>query len=282
MNQNFLRRYFDIFQNIELAASGKGDERMNSLIRRQEGPVTLLALTRPPINALDREALEELAEAVEEVEADQETRALVITGGIEGIFCSGGDLKYWRQIHEGKKVSRAGRDIFARIERLAKPTVAAINGHVVGDGLALALACDLRIASEVATFRLPELAYGFIPGWGLIHRLVALVGRANASELLFTGQPVGAARARAIGLVNDVVPSGRLMDDALGRAREMAALSSAALRAAKCALLGGDERVCFEAVWGEADWREGIDALLARRAPAFENAKGGGCCDLAG
>ncbi len=206
----------------------------------------------------------------------------MITGGVGGIFCSGGDLKYWGQVRDGKEVSRAGREAFARIERLSKPTVAALNGHVIGDGLALALACDLRIAGEAATFRLSEVAYGFIPGWGLIHRLAALVGRANASELLLTGRPVEAARAQVMGLVNDVVPSDRLLDEALRRAREMAAFSPAALRAAKCALLGGDERVCFEAIWGGADWREGIDALLARRVPAFENAKGGGCCDLAG
>lgn len=256
---------------------------MSSWVRRREGAVALLTLTRPPINALDREALDELAEAVREVGADQETRALVISGGVGGIFCSGGDLKYWGQVRDGKEVGQAGREAFARIERLSKPTVAAINGRVIGDGLALALASDLRIAAETATFRLPEVAYGFIPGWGLIHRLVARVGQANASELLLTGRPVDAARARAIGLVHDVVPSDRLLEEALGRAREMASLSPAAHRAAKCALLGGDEGRCFEAVWGEADWREGIDALLAKRAPAFaSDGKGGECCDLVG
>jgi enoyl-CoA hydratase/carnithine racemase/sugar phosphate permease len=267
------------------AAAGTGKEvsMTRSFIRRREGPVAVLTLARPPINALDHAALDDLAEAVRETEADKEIRALVITGGIDGIFCSGGDLRYWRQVCDGQEVSRAGREVFARIEQLPKPTIAAINGHVIGDGLALALACDLRIAAEAATFRLPELAYGFIPGWGLIHRLVALVGRGNGSELLLTGRPMEAARARAIGLVNEVVPADRLIDEALARATEMAAFSPSALRAARCALLGGDERVCFEAVWGGADWREGIDALLAKRAAAFgSDGKGGGCCDLAG
>lgn len=256
---------------------------MSSWIPQREGPLTLLTLARPPINALDRDALEELATAVAEVGADPEIKALVITSGIDGIFCSGGDLKYWRHVPDGDEVSRAGREVFARIEQLPKPTIAAINGPVIGDGLALALACDLRIASESATFRIPELAYGFIPGWGLIHRLVALVGRANASELLLTGRPVEAAESRAIGLVNEVIPSDRLINRALERAQEMAALSPTALRAAKCALLGGDEGACFEAVWGEADWREGIDALLAKRSPSFRpRGKGGECCDLPG
>jgi enoyl-CoA hydratase len=256
---------------------------MGSWIQQREGPVALLSLKRPPINALDQEALDELADAAKEVEADRGIRALVITGGIEGIFCSGGDLKYWRRVLDGKEVSRAGREVFARIERLSKLTIAAINGHVIGDGLALALACDLRIAGEAATFRLPEVGYGFIPGWGLIQRLVAQGGRVNAAWLLLTGQPVGAARACEIGLVNEVVRSDRLLDEVLTRAREIAALSPAALRAAKCALLGGDEKTCFEAIWGEADWQEGVDALLAKRAPAFiSDGKGGRCCDFVG
>lgn len=254
----------------------EGVSRVSFWIPRREGPVAVLTLLRPPVNALDQEALDELAHALSEVEADQGIRALAITGGIDGIFCSGGDLKYWRQFVDGENVGRAGRQVFARIERLAKPTLAAINGHVIGDGLALALACDVRIASETATFRLPEVGYGFIPGWGLIHRLVALAGRAHALELLLTAGPVNAARALAMGLVNEVVPADRLPEEALGRARKMAALSPAALRSAKCAIRGGDESACFQAVWGSADWREGIDALFSKRAPVFASGGIGG------
>ena len=254
----------------------------SSWIQRREGTTFLLTLMRPPINALDRMALNELAEAVEKIEADRETRVLVITSGIERIFCSGGDMNFWRQVRDGKEVSRVGREAFARIERLSKPTIAAINGHVIGDGLNLALACDLRIASETTTIRLPEVAYGFIPGWGLIHRLVALVGRANAYELLLTGRQVEATWARMIGLVNEVVSPDRLMEEVLGRTQKMAAFSPAALRAAKCALLGGNERACFEAVWGHADWCEGIDALLAKMKPVFgSDERGGKGCDFA-
>jgi enoyl-CoA hydratase/carnithine racemase len=227
-------------------------------------------------------ALNELAEAVEKVEADRETRVLVIKSGIKGIFCSGGDMNFWRQVLDGKAVSRVGPEAFARIERLPIPTIAAVDGYVIGDGLNLALACDLRIASEATAIRLPEVAYGFIPGWGLIHRLVTLVGRANAYELLLTGRQMEATRARVIGLLNEVVPSNRLMDEVLERTQKMAAFSPAALRAVKCALLGGNERACFEAVWGNADWREGIDALLAKVKPVFgSDERGGKGCDLA-
>jgi len=256
---------------------------MSSFILRREGPVALLVLRRPPINALDRQALEELGIAAGEIKGDREARVVVITGGIDGIFCSGGDLKYWRQVHDGNEVSRIGREVFGQVERLPQPTIAAVNGHVIGDGLALALACDLRIASATATFRLPEVAYGFIPGWDLIRRLLASVGRTHACELLLTGQPVEVSRACAMGFVNEVVPPDKLMDAVLKRARKMADLSPAALRAAKCALLGGNESRCFGAIWNQKDWREGIDFLLSKRTPVY-GPDGKGCedCDHLG
>lgn len=236
----------------------------------QVGAVARLTLTRPPVNALDQEALDELAAVVVEIAATKGPRALVVTGGLRNIFCSGGDLKYWRAIRDGGRVSDSGRSVFSQIERLDIPTVAALNGSVIGDGLALALACDLRMASEVAWFRLPELGYGFIPGWGPIHSLVSLVGRARATEMLLTGRQCDAHEAQHIGLVHDVTPSERLEKAAMGLARSLAALSAPALRAAKCALRGGDERACFEGVWGKKDWEAGIEALFAKRPPAFD------------
>jgi enoyl-CoA hydratase/carnithine racemase len=237
--------------------------------QRQDGPVSLLSLMRPPVNALDQQALDELSEAVQQADADHSTRVLVITSGIDGIFCAGGDLKYWRENRDAREVGRAGREVFARIEKLSKPTIAAINGHVFGDGLSLALVCDIRFASESSAFRLPEAGCGFIPGWGPIHRLVALVGRAHAAELLFMCETVQAEQARMMGLINHTFPADRLLEEALARARRIASLSPAALRAAKCALSGEDEAACFEMVWGKADWKEGIDALLAKRPPMF-------------
>jgi enoyl-CoA hydratase/carnithine racemase len=242
---------------------------MGSWVRRQEGPVSVLSLMRPPVNALDQEALDELAEAVHQVDADPLTRVLVITSGIGEIFCAGGDLKFWRGNQDGREVGRAGREVFTRIERLSKPSIAAINGHVFGDGLSLALVCDIRFASASSTFRLPEAGYGFIPGWGPILRLVALVGRAHAAELLLMCETVQAEQARMMGLINKTFPPDRLLEETLVRAKRIAELSPAALRAAKCALSGEDEAACFEMVWGKADWKEGIDALLSKRPPVF-------------
>lgn len=256
---------------------------MNSWVLRREAAVSVLILDRPPINSLDREALEELGQVLEEIKTDRETRVLLITGGIEGIFCSGGDLKYWRRIHNGDEVSRVGRNIFSKVQALPKATIAAINGQVIGDGLALALACDLRYAATTASFRLPELAYGFIPGWGLIGRLINSVGRTHASEFLFTGQPIDAPRALTIGLVNGIFPAERLEDEVIGLGLKIATFSPAALRAAKCALRGGDEKDCFEEVWNQKDWQEGIDALFSKRKPIYGlDGKGGENCDHIG
>ena len=250
---------------------------MPSWSREQFGSVVRLTLARPPINALDQNALEELADVLRELEAERTSSCLIVTGGLEGIFCSGGDLKYWRGIRDGRAVSSAGAEVFLRLARLDIPTIAGINGQVIGDGIGLALACDLRVASHRASFRLPEAAYGFIPGWGSIGMLVAAVGRAHASELLLAGRSLDAGRARSMGLVTDVVPSERLSETLLEWGRSIEAFSPNALRAAKRALRGGDELAHFERVWGGVDWEKGIAALLAKRAPVF--AEQGGHAD---
>jgi enoyl-CoA hydratase/carnithine racemase len=250
---------------------------MRCWTREQEGPIAILELTRPPINALDQNALEELACQLSEIDSDS-SRVLVITGGLDGVFCTGGDLKFWRAVSDPRSVSRAGRDVFDRLAQMTIPTIAAINGHVIGDGLGLALACDLRIASERATFRLPEAAYGFIPGWGTVRELVALIGRARSADLLLTGRPLDARGALAIGLVGEVVAADDIVMVAFERGRALSEFSGSALSAMKCALRGGDDRACFEGVWGSPDWQEGIEALLAKRPPHFVRQGGSSCC----
>ena len=124
---------------------------MNAVSLRREGYVDIITLQRPPINALDMETLSELSEAVESAKTDREIRVLLIASGLDGIFCSGGDLKFWMGIADGRDVGDAGRRVFAQIESFPKPTIAVLNGHVIGDGLSLALACDLRVASETVS-----------------------------------------------------------------------------------------------------------------------------------
>ncbi len=238
--------------------------------------VAFLTLAIPPVNALDENALQDLIKALDEVENDENIRAMVITSGIRGIFCTGGNLKYWPRVYpnEAETISNAGRRVFARIEHLVKPSIAAIDGHVIGDGLSLALACDMRIASPGSTFQLPELDYGFIPGWGTIGRLVEAIGRPFTTELLLLGQGINAERAQSMGLINRITSADELIARATMLAAQAAAKPPMAMRHAKAALRGNSENVpngqetceiaCFKAVWGSPEWEDGIRKLFSK------------------
>ncbi len=241
------------------------------------GSVATLTLRRPPINALDEATLQELLAVADQVENDETVRAVIIASGIQRVFCAGGDLKYWPQRYVGMpdKISLAGRRVFTRLEALSKPTIAAIAGEVIGDGISLALSCDIRIASQVSQFRLPETAYGFIPGWGTIGRLARIVGQGVTSELLFTDSTLSARRALLYGLVNQVTVTEDVMPTALRLAGQIAKRAPIALHQAKKALQyriacseeqESWETSCFSAVWGSAEWKLGIDQLFQGRS----------------
>lgn len=239
------------------------------------GPVAVLRIYKPPVNALDESSLRELAKAVEQVEQDPAVRAIIVTSALEGIFCAGGDLKYWPRVYRNRAdlITEAARCAFVPIEHLTKPSIAAIQGHVIGDGLSLALACDIRLAAQGITFQLPEVGYGFIPGWGTIGRLVKVIGTALTTELLLVGEPISTPRAQSIGLVNRVTTPGELMHVAEAMAARLAEKPPIAMRHAKAALLAnsgspspdqGDwEASCFAAVWGNREWEQGIRKLFA-------------------
>jgi enoyl-CoA hydratase len=238
--------------------------------------VTVLKLNKPPINALDGTALEELSEAVDQIEDDPAINVVIITSAIKSVFCAGGDLKYWPRLYanQASAISEAGQHAFGRIERLTKPSIAAIQGHVIGDGLSLALACDIRLASQEATFRLPEISYGFIPGWGTIGRLIRVIGTALATELLLVGEQITATRAQTIGLVNWITASDDLMGNAESLAARLATHPPMTVRYAKAALQGSStplspdqmawEASCFAAVWGSHEWEQGLHQLFNR------------------
>ncbi len=245
-----------------------------------KGPVRTIRLGRPPINALDAEALEELAAAADAVSEDAECKVVVFASALDGIFCSGGDLKFWRSFprERAREVTLAGRETFARIACLQKPTLAAIDGHVIGDGIALALSCDLRFASSRAVFRLPEAAYGFIPGWGTLHHLTRAVGRPRTLDMVLTGRTVDAGTALAWELVNRLQRAEALAEGLEALVDALLSMSPAALSLAKAALAEGPgvpdgtperETAAFLQAWGGEDWDEGIAALLAKRPPRF-------------
>jgi enoyl-CoA hydratase/carnithine racemase len=230
-----------------------------------EDGVGTVTLMRPPINAINGQVLDEIVTALEAWTEDPAVAAVVLTGGIRNAFCTGGDLQ---QLF-GEEMAGLGREermtlfekfqaIYSRIEAYPKPLIAAINGVAIGGGLELALVCDLRVASEVAYFSMPELKHGIIPGLGATQRLSRFIGVGRAKEMLFLGRMIRAETALAWGLVDRLVPRDRVLPTARELARDLSAKPGAAVRALKQCFLTDDsgdglrrETEAFAALVGE-------------------------------
>ncbi|MGN6709274.1 MAG: enoyl-CoA hydratase/isomerase family protein [Candidatus Nitrosocosmicus sp.] len=170
--------------------------------------ICILKINRPDIlNAIDKDVLLDLKEAVDFVKNDDKIKIVIITGEGDRAFCSGGDLKYVSGINptEAEKFASGVHRILNDIENLGKPVIAAINGYALGGGCQLALACDIRIASCNALLGQPEVKLGITPGWGGTQRLSRIIGIAHSKELIYTGKVIDAYKANQIGLVNQVV-----------------------------------------------------------------------------
>ncbi|MBN1369893.1 MAG: enoyl-CoA hydratase/isomerase family protein [Dehalococcoidaceae bacterium] len=246
------------------------------------GKVAVFTLNRPEaLNAIDMDLLKELSKALCEFKKDENLHVGIITGAGQRAFSVGADVN--TLLPEMKKVdgnSCSQPPTNMRGLSLYKPLIAAINGAALGGGLELALACDLRIASQRAFLGLPEVNLGIIPGWGGTQRLMRLIPQAKAAEMLFTGRPIDAAEAHRIGLVNKVVPPEKLMDEAMEMAGLVLKPAQLAVRAAKQAMLQGAslsldsglrlEKSLFEMLMSSNDFNEGLTALKEKRKPNFE------------
>jgi len=247
----------------------------------RRGPVALLTLNRPEaLNALDTEMLLALEARLLEVEGDPEIRAVVVTG--EGrAFAAGADIAEMRDLDStgAEAFSALGHRVFARLEALPAPTLAAVNGFALGGGCELALACDFVYASAKARFGQPEVGLGLIPGFGGTSRLVRRVGLGWAKEMILVGEPLDASTAERIGLANRVLPPDELLPAALRTAETAARKGPLAVAAAKRVMQEGQgadvrvahrlEQLAFGVIFATEDRREGIEAFLARRDPAF-------------
>ena len=244
--------------------------------------VAVVTLDRPEArNALVTELVEQALDAVTRCAADDAVRAVILTGAGDRAFCAGADIdELLRRDHVTESALRSvRRDLAAALEGIPKPTIAAINGHALGGGLELALACTFRLAVPAAKLGLPEVRLGIIPGNGGTQRLVRLVGVGRAMELVLTGAPIDAERAERIGLVHRVIEPESLMDEARALAGRLADMSARALAAAKeSVLLAGDvplaaglahERNWFAVLCGSPDKAEGVDAFRERRPARF-------------
>ncbi len=175
------------------------------LFERTDDAIALLTINRPQkLNALNRAVIEELDDAFQEVAKSPEIKGLIITGAGEKAFIAGADINELSAAApiEMRQSSARGQEVFRRLEMMGKPSIAAINGFALGGGLELAMCCTLRIASPNAKLGQPEVKLGLIPGYGGTQRLPRLIGRGKALELLLTGEPMDAAEAHRVGLVN--------------------------------------------------------------------------------
>ncbi len=245
-----------------------------------EGAVALVRLDRPPVNALSSELSADLSEAFGRCE-DDSIRAVVVTGHPH--FAAGADIKGFQAAYESdseEKLASTLVETVWRLERLAKPTIAAIQGYALGGGLELAMGCDFRFLAEDAQVGQPEIKLGIIPGAGGTQRLPRIVGFQKAKDLVYSGRFVGAAEALEIGLADAVHPSDVLLDRALEAAAEWAKGPTKAIAAAKRAINDGWGHVMGQAMQVEAssfqdsfwteDAKEGVAAFIAKREAAFE------------
>jgi enoyl-CoA hydratase len=247
--------------------------------------VAILTLNQPEKrNPMSEEMGEELAAALRDVEGRAAVRVLVLAGAGES-FCAGGDLALIeantrREVEARRQVMRAYYDRYLSLLRLPIPTVAAVHGHAVGGGLALALACDLRYAAEDAKLSVNFARLGLHPGMASTLTLPRAIGAARALELFYTGRVVSGREAEALGLVNRAVPRGEVMATALDTARTIAQGAPLVVRMVKRAVYQGLESAVAAAVeyeafcqaitFGSADLQEGLAAARERRPPRFE------------
>ncbi|MEW6275073.1 MAG: enoyl-CoA hydratase-related protein [Bacillota bacterium] len=255
-----------------------GDQKL--LLEKRDG-IALLTLNRPEVNnALDRQTWFALDEAIKEVRADAEVRVLIITGAGERAFAAGADVRWLKERPPLDLLERGPQAIMLDLEKLPKPVIAAVNGYALGGGCELAMACDIRIASEKARFGLPEINLGILPGGGGTQRLSRLVGKGKAKELIFTGDIIDAREAERIGLVNKVVPPEELMEATMAMAKKIMGKSPVALRVVKAVIdvgTGTDfpaalayEQFGQTILWGTEDRQEGMAAFLEKRPPQFK------------
>lgn len=256
------------------------DEKV--VLLETEGKIAYITINRPKVlNAINNDVLDGLAEAIDAVEKNDDVSVVIIKGAGNKAFVAGADISILNSFDafSGKEYCETGQNLYNRIESLGKAVIACINGFAFGGGCELAMACDIRVASEKSKFALPEVGLGVIPGFGGTQRLPRLVGVGNAKQMMFTGKPINAQKAKEIGLVNEVVEEEKLEEHCKQLGETIAGNSAVAIRFCKAATNEGmqmelqkaiaQEAVQFAVNFTSPDRVEGINAFMEKRKPNF-------------
>ncbi|MCK4546720.1 MAG: enoyl-CoA hydratase/isomerase family protein [Candidatus Eisenbacteria sp.] len=257
--------------------------QFENLLIEKKGNLAVVIINQPKVlNALNRKTIQEITEAMTALGDDNGVRVVILTGAGEKSFVAGADISELAKLDplSAQETARFGQRMTRVIESMGKPVIAAVNGFALGGGCELAMACTLRIASERAKFGQPEVKLGLIPGYGGTQRLARLVGCGRALEMILAGDPIPAAEAHRIGLVNRVVPPEALMEEAEKLAAAIASVGPVAVRLAMEAVYGGYgltlgdglewEAGLFGLVLATEDAKEGLSAFLEKRPAEFK------------
>ncbi len=244
----------------------------------KQGHIAIMTISRPEaLNALNSQVLTDLEEAINLVERDEEVYVAILTGDGRS-FVAGADIGEMKEFSaiDGKRFGVHGGNVFLKLENMAKPVIAAVNGFALGGGCELCMACDIRLASEKAKFGQPEVGLGITPGFCGTQRLPRIVGVSKAMELILTAKTIGAAEAKEIGLVSGVYPAEELMPEAIKLAESICANAQIAVQQSKrCIRMGMQtdiytgaafEAEAFGVTCGTEDKNEGMGAFLEKRA----------------
>lgn len=256
----------------------------NKIIYTKDKAIAKITINRPEVrNALNKAARREIRIVLEDIKQDKKIQVLIITGAGDKAFMSGMDiteLKDASPIEIEEFVSTLGQQLYADLENLDIPLIAMINGYCLAGGCELAMACDIRIASDNAKFGLPEINIGIIPGGGATQRLPRLIGWGRAKEMMYTGKIIDAAEAERIGLVDKVVSRDKLEETVNQLAETIASKSPLMIKLLKKAITRGMytdlaaglsyEKDNFALCFATEDHNEGIDAFLNKRKPEFK------------
>lgn len=260
------------------------EEHYQNLTIKVDNGICIITLNRPQfLNVFNEETLSEFAKALDNVSQNENVKVVVLLSACEKAFTTGADVREMITMdpEESKRFAQLGHQIARKLETMPQPVIIGVNGYVLGGGVEFACACDLRIATDDSVFSQPEIDIGVIPGWGGTQRLSRIVGIAKAKEMIYTGKRIDAHEARAIGLVNHVVPKEKLTETVLALAETIANKGKIALFNAKRAInklyeTFIDKGLEFEVDrWAELfdtyDQKEGMKAFLEGRHPKFKD-----------